>query len=54
MTVLMVMPRTNLDVKLVTVQVSVLGFRENKCFEIPGHTVKTELNDKLLQSERIT
>ena len=51
--VLMVMPRTNLDVKLVNVQVSVLGFREDKYFEIPGHTVKTGLKDKLLQSERI-
>ena len=50
---LMVMPRTNLDVKLVNVQVSVSGFREDKYFEIPGHTVKTGLKDKLLQSERI-
>ena len=53
MTVLMVIPRTNLDAKLVNVQVSVLGFREDKRFEIPGHTVKTELKEKLLQSEHI-
>ena len=51
--VLMVMPRTNLDVKLVNVRVSVLGFKEDKCFEIPGHTIKTGLKVKLLQSERI-
>ena len=53
MNVLMVVPRPNLDVKLVTVQVSELGFREDKCFEIPGHTVKKGLKDKLLQSECI-
>ena len=53
MNVLTVVSRQNLDVKLVNVQVSVSGFREDKYFEIPGHTVKTGLKDKLLQSERI-
>lgn len=47
MNVLMVVSRQNLDVKLVTVQVSVLRFRDNKCSEIPGHTMKTALKDKL-------
>ena len=53
MNVLVAVSRQNLDVKLVTVQVSVLDFREDKCSGIAGHTVKTALKDKLHDTPRL-